>query len=303
MVNLRFLVMLVCCSSFLSGCAITGRHVIAFDDIQQVGFTAREVIELGLMVNTAYTLFHADPKSVSPAAPTFQGYLPVANLLGRDDPSSTRTEFYGHISRSISDPQVMVISIRGTSDAAEWLDDIKFEHEPFSDDPRYGHIERGFSQIFDSLSVSPFSQIAPVPLADYLSSQADIKQFVFVGHSLGSSIATLAAMDRSVHQPAVGIKLLTFASPRTGDNTFTNAFYDRIKQSLRIVNQPDIVPRVPPRLFSFRHVWHEAKVNSKQSNVIKHSVACYHSLLTYLHVLTTEAGQSIIAPDDTCLTI
>ena len=67
----------------------------------------------------------------------------------------------------------------------------------------------------------------------------------FGGHSLGAALATLAA-DRCPY--AVGV--YTIGSPRVGDKDFRDQYQ---VQAYRIVNNSDIVAKVPPKGY-YRHV-------------------------------------------------
>ncbi len=67
----------------------------------------------------------------------------------------------------------------------------------------------------------------------------------FGGHSLGAALATLAA-DRYPYTAGV----YTFGSPRVGDREFRIRYRAR---AFRIVNNMDIVTKVPPRAY-YRHV-------------------------------------------------
>jgi hypothetical protein len=63
--------------------------------------------------------------------------------------------------------------------------------------------------------------------------------------------------------------------------------------SWRVVNQPDIVPKLPPELFGFSHVGIEALFDS--SKTTRATFACWHSLTTYLSLL-----DPAILPDPDC---
>jgi hypothetical protein len=67
----------------------------------------------------------------------------------------------------------------------------------------------------------------------------------FGGHSLGAALATLAA-DRCPYTAGV----YTIGSPRVGDGDFRDRYH---VQAYRIVNNSDIVTKVPPKGF-YRHV-------------------------------------------------
>jgi hypothetical protein len=84
-----------------------------------------------------------------------------------------------------------------------------------------------------------------------------IKQFdqnipVFVtGHSLGAALATLGALSiRTLHYPPTDfpdkVHMYNFASPRVGNQAFSDAFNFLLTQSYRIVNMADLIPMVPP---------------------------------------------------------
>ena len=95
----------------------------------------------------------------------------------------------------------------------------------------------------------------------------------FGGHSLGAALATLAA-DRCPY--AAGV--YTIGSPRVGDSNFRDQYH---VQAYRIVNNSDIVAKVPPQGF-YRHVGeirfiddrgivHDRKPKAKKENIeIKH---------------------------------
>ena len=280
----------------LAGCASSGKYPVRWDQINQVGFSQEEVIELGQLVNIAYTLFDGNEADYNPAFPNpfLTGFKPMMNLQAEDDVYTNGKELYGHLSMLEDSPGTLVISIRGTSDDQEWIDDVKFFKEPFSDNKEYGRVELGFKEVFSSFTVSKPGDNVSTPLNEHLANLQNVERIVVVGHSLGSSLATLVAFDSSVNRYAPDIDLLTFASPLTGDKAFVRAFQSRIKDSLRIVNKPDIVPRVPPTLFGFRHMWHELEINSRSQSYIKHGLVCFHSLLTYLNILSD--GRVAVEP-------
>ena len=86
------------------------------------------------------------------------------------------------------------------------------------------------------------------------------KRRVFItGHSLGGALACLAAA-RVAHQSVDSAKtltLFTYGQPRTGDASFVADVNDTLRgRMIRVVNNLDLVPRVPPRNSFVAHYGH-----------------------------------------------
>ncbi len=269
----------------LSNCASWRPGPSALVDEAIPGYQIEDAIALGLLIEVAYQLFDQSPDIVNPnfPEPFAKGFKPLVNLIGKDKPGSEQEEFYGHISQRNDQPETLVISIRGTSDAQEWLDDAKFFMVDYPPDPKAGKVERGFNEIFESFTVAVPGNPRQITLAEYLSQQS-AKRIVVTGHSLGSSLATLVAFD-TADSYAEQVELFTFASPYTGNRRFVNSFESRISDSIRLVNSPDVVPKVPPYWVGYRHVPRKVSIDSRDDKSIRHSLMCYHSLQTYLHML------------------
>src|SRR5262249_38418009 len=74
------------------------------------------------------------------------------------------------------------------------------------------------------------------------------------GHSLGGALAQLcAAQTQFVLQvPVQGV--YTFGQPRVGDEDFARTIHGRLgSQIFRVINDRDLVPRVPLFAMGFRH--------------------------------------------------
>lgn len=83
------------------------------------------------------------------------------------------------------------------------------------------------------------------------------------GHSLGAALATLAAADLRMVKTKGVRGLYTFGSPRAGDTDFEEEFDNNVRQTFRIVNNNDIVTRVPPRSMGFSHIGELRYLNSE----------------------------------------
>lgn len=125
-----------------------------------------------------------------------------------------------------------VLAFRGTElDPRDWRTDLKALLVPW---PGGGHVHQGFAEALSSVW-------EPV-----LAALRDAKgRQLYTGHSLGAALATLAASRRSPDA------LLTFGSPRVGDAAFAQTTQNLRHE--RFVNCCDIVTRLPPEAFGYRH--------------------------------------------------
>ena len=218
---------------------------------------------------------------------------------------STGPLFYGVIANSIAAADSYVIAIRGTSNGIEWWDDGNaIVKVPFKV-PGCGQVAAGFARIYDSLEVLPSidataiaaeakslqsvggfaSQIATLirhraAANDQTPKSATIE---ITGHSLGSALATLYALENAKTERISNPRLCTFASPLVGDSTFVSVFNALGLTSWRIVNRPDIVTLLPPQSFGFNHVDTEQLYIS--IGKVRSSVPCWHALSTYLSLI------------------
>lgn len=101
------------------------------------------------------------------------------------------------------------------------------------------------------------------------------------GHSLGAALATLYVAENSRSTKIATPLICTFASPRVGDPVFKTEFDNLGVTSWRIVNELDVVPKLP--FLGFCHVEKEEAYNSGPS--VDWTLACWHSLNTYLHLI------------------
>lgn len=234
-------------------------------------------------------------------------------------------KFYGIIGRHPVHKHNFILAIRGTEGWIEWLDDAMVHLVPFRQVPHAGRVSHGFDKIYTTLKVvkrhshpdGTFAAklAAPVPprepmsanftfaeqleqLADTLEEpaiQAQIRAekekrprrlFSVTGHSLGAALATLFVMENKEKNKFDIGTICTFASPRVGNTEFARIFNLLPLSSWRIVNQQDIVPKVPPHvpvLFDYEHV--ETLFDFSSSGFVKWNPVCWHSMSTYLHWL------------------
>jgi triacylglycerol lipase len=142
------------------------------------------------------------------------------------------TESFGFVARDVTTGDVYV-AFRGTEGLDDWL--INVEVRQVAQQHGWGMVESGFSNVYDQCSSV---------IRDTVRSLSPGRVYV-TGHSLGSALATLCAVDLKA---AVGITpiLYTFASPRTGDPAFAARFNAECPDTWRVANTEDIITSVPP---------------------------------------------------------
>ena len=153
-----------------------------------------------------------------------------------------------------------VVAFRGTESGARNLSEIRQIVLDVRDDKHFlptpfgagGKIHRGFAA-----AVNAVWDVAG-GLRSHLNAIGGGRSFWFTGHSLGAAAATVAAAlaERSGMQVS---GLYTYGSPRVGDAEFAMHFQGVFpgnsgRDYHRFINEQDIVTRVPPEQFGFRHV-------------------------------------------------
>uniref|UniRef100_A0A0N5C190 Lipase_3 domain-containing protein n=1 Tax=Strongyloides papillosus TaxID=174720 RepID=A0A0N5C190_STREA len=88
-------------------------------------------------------------------------------------------------------------------------------------------------------------------------------EFWFTGHSLGGSLATLAAAEviHAGYASADDVIVITMGEPRTGDHEFAKNYDKIVKYNYRVVHNNDPIPHVPWEFIEYRHhkqeVWYK----------------------------------------------
>lgn len=109
------------------------------------------------------------------------------------------------------------------------------------------------------------------------------------GHSLGASLAILAAFDlveNGVND--IPVSAIVFGSPQVGNK----AFVERVNQYpnlniLHVRNKIDLIPRYPSSLLSYKNTGIELEIDNRKSPSLKDSrnPSDWHNLQAILHVV------------------
>lgn len=131
------------------------------------------------------------------------------------------------------------VVFRGTKTISEWISDAEFAQVPYAPVSGGGMTEQGFSAVYATIRSAIVAEVSA------LAQSGSFTSLYVTGHSLGASLATLAAPDLARATRFSAPVLYNFASPRTGDPTFAS-LVDALPTSWRVVNTNDEVPKLPP---------------------------------------------------------
>jgi predicted lipase len=147
--------------------------------------------------------------------------------------------YYGFL---LSSPKMNILMFRGTQRQTEWIENVLALQTPYQNpatDQPLGKVHLGIYDFYQSSLAKSVREavksIDPkIPL-------------LIAGHSLGSALATLAAMDVALLYPKLqpNLHLYAYAGPRVGDRAFIEAHSNLIPNHYRVVNLADTIPLLP----------------------------------------------------------
>ncbi len=175
-----------------------------------------------------------------------------------------------------------ILVFRGTQRTDEWIQTVRAGQVDQSKMPDFefkGKVHQGFAGIYASFAK---------PTIDVVKTLDPTVPLYVAGHSLGSPLATLAAMDIALRVPSIKdqIQLYSFAGPRLGDPTFVTAHNQLIPNSYRVANLTDPTTIVPPIAIGDLIYLH---VGEPWEFVIsKNDVGPHHYISTYREAIENE---------------
>lgn len=248
-------------------------------------FNRREAIFWGDFIKVAVGMYA--PGVINPSQPANfpNGWRLDKNIVGTANVGFSRQkEFLGFLAQSLSNPKQYAFVFHGTKQLDFFLEELEFQLIPSPMSSGYGKVEKGITRIYESmLFIDPKSGDME-SIRHYLrNSRGNRPSYTVAGHSLGGALATIHGAILA--EAGFPVTVYSLASPMIGDQAFVNTYNQLVAKSYRIVNIPDIVPKLPGELLGYEHVKGKIAINSLKYPEIKHDLSCYHDLATYLYVL------------------
>lgn len=146
-----------------------------------------------------------------------------------------------------------IISFRGTDEAKDWITDLKFwkKELPYENKKTKVRVHSGFYNSYLTIrdDILKFGE-------EHLSTSSSETLFNIniMGHSYGSALAVLCALDLQFNYPCAQFNVIVFGCPRIGNKHFVKSYNKRLIKTLRIENGNDIVTKLPFKFLGYSHV-------------------------------------------------
>lgn len=166
----------------------------------------------------------------------------------------------------------ILIAFRGTDSAKDIASDMQFFKKTVCHMPggRKIRIHSGFYKSYTDAKI--FDKIVK-----YITDKT--KRIEITGHSYGGALALICAADLAHRFTHIDYEVVVFGTPRTGNKAFADFFNEYIPNTSRIENRGDIITKLPPPLFGYRHVGKTYKIGSSRIPFLysfkKHSLCSY----------------------------
>lgn len=143
------------------------------------------------------------------------------------------------------DLNAIVIAFRGTQEHSiqNWIEDLYWKqldiNYPGMPDAMVHH---GFYSAYHNTTIRPGILNAVERAKKYYG---DLN-IIVTGHSMGGAMAAFCGLDLVVNTEAKNVQVMTFGQPRVGNAAFASYYSQFVPNTIRITNDHDIVPHLPP---------------------------------------------------------
>ncbi|MFS7889189.1 putative phospholipase A(1) [Helianthus anomalus] len=309
-----------------------------------------EIVRYGRFIEAAYQCFDSDLSSPSYATCRYarnsmleragvygSGYRVTKNLHATSSISmpgwtgniGVRSSWIGYVAVCEDENEIsrlgrrdIVISLRGTATCTEWLENLR---ATLTSCP-FGNANEVKGQTDNSMVETGVLSLYTSSTSESPSLQQSLRQEILrlvqkynneplsvtiTGHSLGASLAILAAYDlKTAIKHDLHLSVISFGGPRVGNRSFRQNLERQGTKILRIVNSDDLITKVPgffvedhndvsqekkghwlqkhvrDNQWVYANIGHELRLSSRASLKLNSmNVATCHDLKTYLHLV------------------
>ncbi|XP_052206614.1 lipase-like isoform X3 [Diospyros lotus] len=143
------------------------------------------------------------------------------------------------------DLNAIVIAFRGTQERSlqNWIEDLYWKQL----DLNYpgmpnAMVHHGFYSSYHNTTIRP-GIVNAVKQAKEMYGEINV---MVTGHSMGGAMAAFCGLDLMVNIEAKNVHVVTFGQPRIGNAAFASYYSQLVPNTVRVTNDHDIVPHLPP---------------------------------------------------------
>jgi hypothetical protein len=155
---------------------------------------------------------------------------------------------------AIKDKSIYIVW-RGSSSKKDFQNDASIDKVPFIEEGEKVHI--GFKSSWEAVKDQTYEALDKA--LKTLGGEDKIDNIIVCGHSLGAAVTTLFAYSIYTIYKSNKIISCTIGSPRVGNKVFKTNFDKSPIESLRIVNNLDVVTRTPN--IGYHHINTELRID------------------------------------------
>ncbi len=148
-------------------------------------------------------------------------------------------------------PKEILVVFKGTDSPRDFWTDINILLVPYPKTRRWfckPKVHAGFLNAFKSVEATIYRKIDEIRAVN-----PRVSQITVIGYSLGAGIGAIAAISLKTKY-SLQTNFTGFAMPRSCNRWFARLFAKKIDTSFVIANDKDLVPKIPPRTFGYRHL-------------------------------------------------
>ena len=178
--------------------------------------------------------------------------LELSAYAYKDNMPKCRHSYYEIIEGSKTDTECFIkktennitIIFRGTDSSINWTNNFLFcrKNIPYGNKDTKIRVHSGFLKEYKSVRDKIHTRIP-----------GETCKITVTGHSLGAALAVLCAVDLQYNFKNADIEVYLFGCPRVGNKAFVRSYNKRVFKTLRVTNGNDIVTKLPPKIFGYRH--------------------------------------------------
>ncbi len=172
----------------------------------------------------------------------------------------------------------LLIIFRGTVSKREWISNFRVIKKcvPYDNTESKIRVHTGFINTYKAVREKLLTLI-----------DASVRKITLTGHSRGAAMATLCAVDFQYNFPDREIEVYCYGSPKVGNRAFADSYNKRVTKTVRIETRGDIIPKLPPFIFGYRHVGMGFQIPSPPFSEPHHYLSYIEGL-----IYTTEMGSA-----------